>query len=149
MRFWDSSALVALALPERPSVACSDVYREDTDVLVWALSPVGVLSALYRRQRDGELSDEALTVAMASFDQLRGTWSEVLDVEVVRSRAERVIAVHRVRAADALQLAAALVACDEQPRRIPFVSLDQRLNGAARLEGFTVLPVLPDCDHEH
>ncbi len=140
MRFWDSSALVALVLPERLSAACAEAYREDSDVLVWALAPVEVLSALHRRQREGELSDLVFTEAIRRLERLRDNWSEVLDLEVVRLRAERVIAVHGVRAADAMQLAAALVASDEQPRRVPFVSLDQRLNSAASLEGFTVLP---------
>lgn len=44
------------------------------------------------------------------------------------------------RAADALQLAAALIACDEQPSLPPFVALDHRLADAARREGFRVLP---------
>lgn len=47
---------------------------------------------------------------------------------------------HALRSADALQLAAALVACDERPRGETFVSLDERLRNAAQREGFTVLP---------
>lgn len=144
MNFWDSSALVPLAVPEPQSAACSALYRHDSDVLVWALTPVEVLSALHRRQREGELSDEALALATASFDELRGKWSEVVDLEVVRPRAERLIAVHALRAADALQLAAALVACNEQPQQVPFVSLDHRLIDAARREGFKVLPESSD-----
>ena len=38
------------------------------------------------------------------------------------------------------ELAAALVACDERPEGLPFVSLDDRLSDAARKEGFPVLP---------
>jgi predicted nucleic acid-binding protein len=44
-----------------------------------------------------------------------------------------------LRAADALHLAAALVACEERPHLLPFVTLDGRLEDAARREGFTVL----------
>jgi hypothetical protein len=50
------------------------------------------------------------------------------------------LALHDLRAADALQLAAALIACDEQPALLPFVTLDRRLADAARREGFRVLP---------
>ena len=48
--------------------------------------------------------------------------------------------IHRLRAMDALQLAAALVACGNDPTTLPFVTLDRDLITAARAEGFTVLP---------
>ena len=58
----------------------------------------------------------------------------------VRERAGRLLATHPLRAADALQLAAALVWCDEAPQGETFVCLDERLSAAARREGFAVLP---------
>jgi hypothetical protein len=51
-----------------------------------------------------------------------------------------VLASHPLRGADALQLAAALVWCDEAPQGDTFVCLDERLKEAARREGFGVLP---------
>ena len=140
MRFWDSSAVVPLALSELRSRACSELYESDSNVVVWALTPIEVLSGMHRKRREGDLPPGDFDNAMQRLDRLRGTWNEVLDVEVVRSRAERIVAVHAVRAADALQLAAALVACAEQPHKVPFVSLDERLNAAAEREGFRVLP---------
>ncbi|HXH91499.1 MAG TPA: hypothetical protein VNN25_07960, partial [Thermoanaerobaculia bacterium] len=44
-----------------------------------------------------------------------------------------------IRAMDA-QLAAALIACQEDPASLPFVTLDLDLAAAARAEGFAVLP---------
>ncbi len=58
----------------------------------------------------------------------------------LRERAGRLVASHPLRAADALQLAAALVWCDEAPQGTAFVCLDDRLREAARREGFAVLP---------
>jgi predicted nucleic acid-binding protein len=58
----------------------------------------------------------------------------------VDRRARRLLAAHPLRAAAALQLAAALVACDERSDVPPFVTLDDRLAEAARREGFVVLP---------
>ena len=58
----------------------------------------------------------------------------------LRRRAARLLAVHPLRAADALQLAAALLWCEEQPHGEGFVSLDARLREAAGKEGFAVLP---------
>ena len=140
MRFWDSSAVVPLALSELRSRACSELYESDSNIVVWALTPIEVLSGVHRRRREGHLPPDAFDIAMQRLDRLRATWTEVLDVEVVRARAERIVAVHAVRAADALQLAAALIACAEQPHKVPFVGLDARLNDAARNEGFSVLP---------
>jgi uncharacterized protein len=51
-----------------------------------------------------------------------------------------VIDTHGLIAADALQLAAALVFCDERTESFPFVCLDDRLAAAARKERFPVLP---------
>lgn len=45
-----------------------------------------------------------------------------------------------LRAADAIQLATALVAADCTPSSLPFVTLDLDLAGAARAEEFAVLP---------
>ena len=58
----------------------------------------------------------------------------------VRRRAARLLAGHPLRAADALQLAAALIWCEEQPHEETFVSLDERLRNAARREGFALAP---------
>jgi predicted nucleic acid-binding protein len=45
-----------------------------------------------------------------------------------------------LKAADALQLAAAQVASGDDPTSLPFVTLDKDLILAARAEGFDVLP---------
>ena len=50
------------------------------------------------------------------------------------------IRVHPLRAADGLQLAAALAAAEEAPASIGFVGFDARLNQAASREGFAILP---------
>jgi hypothetical protein len=71
---------------------------------------------------------------------LSDRWEEVGAVELVRSRALRLLGTHPIRAGDALQLAAALIACEERPESIPFVCVDDRLRDAARREGFSVLP---------
>jgi predicted nucleic acid-binding protein len=65
-------------------------------------------------------------------------WSEVVALEPVRRQAERLVSVHPLRAADALQLGAALVATDLDPGGLEFVTLDERLATAALKEGFTV-----------
>lgn len=52
----------------------------------------------------------------------------------------RLLRIHELRAADALQLAAALVLAVFDPKTLPFVTLDACLATAAEREGFAVLP---------
>jgi hypothetical protein len=71
---------------------------------------------------------------------LAAIWSEVQPVEAVRLRAERLLSIHPLRAADALQLASALIWAQETPGGLGFVCLDQNLREGALKEGFAVLP---------
>lgn len=52
--------------------------------------------------------------------------------------ARRLLRVHALRAADALQLAAAIAASEADPASLKLVTLDERLAEAARREGFPV-----------
>jgi hypothetical protein len=63
----------------------------------------------------------------------------VTAVEVVRRHAERVVDTHAIRAADALQIGAALVVAGEDPAALEFVTFDQPQAAAAEREGFRVL----------
>jgi hypothetical protein len=54
--------------------------------------------------------------------------------------------VHPLRAADALQLAAAVIAAERRPASLEVVTLDDRLASAARKEGFVVAAVGPGGD---
>jgi predicted nucleic acid-binding protein len=65
---------------------------------------------------------------------------EVSPAEELRDRAMRLLDLHPLSAADALQLAAALDWCGERTAGAGFVCLDQRLRAAATLEGFDVYP---------
>jgi hypothetical protein len=97
-------------------------------------------SAIYRRYRDGALPEASLTGALARLQTLVLYVDFIVPSTRVRERAGRALAAHPLRAGDALQLAAALVWCEEAPQGDSFVCLDERLREAARREGFTVLP---------
>jgi hypothetical protein len=56
--------------------------------------------------------------------------------DALRSRAAQLVDLLDLRAADALQLAAALVWCEGQAQGQVFVSADQRLRDAAIISGF-------------
>jgi predicted nucleic acid-binding protein len=61
----------------------------------------------------------------------------VQPVRGVRTTAIRLLRVHPLRTADAFQLAAAIVAAENHPASLQFVTLDDRLGQAAEREGFT------------
>jgi predicted nucleic acid-binding protein len=139
MKYWDSSAIVPLLFEEDRTHAVIAVHAADPAQIVWCLTDVEIASALARRLRDGIAADRADSVR-TEFKRYADRWSAVNSVELVRSRALRLVNTHPLRAADALQLAAALVACDDRPESLSFVCLDDRLRDAARREGFKVLP---------
>jgi predicted nucleic acid-binding protein len=140
MRFWDSSAIIPLCLEEPASRKVRSLAEKDEDVIVWWGTRVECTSAMARRRREGALASPAERTARAALSSLASDWSEVQPTEPVRSRAERLLTVHSLRAADALQLAAALIWTDEGPPGAEFVCLDQNLRESASKEGFTVLP---------
>ena len=140
MRFWDSSALVPLLVEESSSAAIRALLGDDPAVVVWQLAGTEVTSALWRRRRADEIDEVVRRLAEAGLAVLEGLWTAVEDTPLVDRRARRLLALHPLRAADALHLAAALIACDERTKMLPFVTLDDRLADAARREGFRVLP---------
>jgi hypothetical protein len=66
-------------------------------------------------------------------------WDEVEDLAAVRSRAMALLSRHPLRAAEAAQLGAALLAAEADPSSMTFVCLDEPLALAAEREGFRVL----------
>jgi len=141
MKFWDSSAIIPLCLKERESESVKRFIKGDEDIVVWWATRVECLSALSRRRREGVLSIDAELKAKAILFTLSSEWSEVQPSELVRKRAERLLAIHPLRSADAFQLAAALIWAQENPQGLEIVCLDQNLREAAHKEGFTVLPL--------
>jgi predicted nucleic acid-binding protein len=140
MKFWDSSAVIPLCLIERQSKVVKKVAMEDEAIVAWWGTPVECFSALARLRRDEALSEIEEEQARTILRTLQGAWAEVEPTNVVREQAGRVVRLHPLRAADAVQLAAALVWCQGDPSQHGFVCLDQRLRDAARREGFIVFP---------
>ena len=139
MRYWDSSSLVPLIVDESGSSLRRQQLIEDEEVVTWWGSRVECASALNRLARDGALGAENFAVALRRLEALANGWAEVQPQEQVRRRAMRLLSVHSLRAADAFQLAAALIASREEPGTVPMVCGDGRLSKAAQSEGFEVL----------
>jgi predicted nucleic acid-binding protein len=139
MKFWDASAIVPLLVREPSSGPLQALATNDSDILVWWASRVECFSALTRRDRTGLFAPRGLDAALRGLQDLASHWEEIEASDALRDAAERFLRVHPLRAADALQLAAAYIASDRKPATLEFVTLDDRLAGAAQKEGFPVL----------
>ena len=106
---------------------------------VWWASEVECVSALVRREREGMLAARMLEIALRQLREFAGAWLEVEPNDLIRETAVRILRVHALRAADALQLAAAFATAERRPASLEMVTLDERLAVAARKEGFTVV----------
>ena len=140
MRFWDSSAVVPLLVPELASEPIRRLYSIDPVVIAWWGAEIECVSAVARAERLGRLSGPGAVEGFRRLVALRKGWHEVEPSEEVREAARRLLRVHDLRAADSLHLAAAFVAAETRPASLEFVCLDDRLRLAAGREGFAVVP---------
>ena len=140
MNFWDTSALVALGVDEPHREHALGVLTGDDRMAVWWGTTVEYVAAVSRREREGILATAEASELLARLHALSRAWYEVQPDRRVKELAERLLRVHPLRAADGLQLAAALAAAEEVPSSIGFVCFDARLNQAASRKGFALPP---------
>jgi hypothetical protein len=131
--------MVPLLVQDARTPTLARLFEEDTATAVWWLTPVECASALARMRREQRLTEDQMRTSSSLLDAVARQWTEVPPLERVRAQAVRLVGLHPLKAADALQLAAALVLCDFEPRTLPFVTLDSQLAAAAGREGFEVL----------
>jgi predicted nucleic acid-binding protein len=136
--FWDTSALLTLFVNQAASPRARALSRKQPHLVVWWGTTVEVRSAVARLVRDGALTPKGAAQALSRLGALRARWDEIEPSDLVRRLAEGFPETRALRAADAFQLAAALVWCMERPNRRPFVSFDNALADAAEAEGFQV-----------
>jgi predicted nucleic acid-binding protein len=144
--FEDASALVTRYVVEtgRETPVRSSV------VVISAVSQVEVASAIWRKQRMGELSpsrarvlvDAFLTDLNASYQRPSATaavtYFPVATSTAVLDDAVGLVGIHGLRAYDAVQLASAVLARAADPTLTELITYDVALHRAAAAEGFTV-----------
>lgn len=135
MSFWDASALVPLLVGEPESARMRARAAQAGRMRVWWGTKLECGSALARLEREGE----PVGAAFALLRTLARTWDVVQPSAAVEDTAMRMLRSYPLRAADALQLAAAFAACSGRCGELELVTLDERLAEAAAKEGF-VLP---------
>jgi len=141
MKFWDASAIIPLCIDEAQTRVIQDIAKKDGSFVVWWGSIVECYSAFSRLIRDGSMNRDEDAQLRAVLTSLSETWTEIEPSDNIRDLTQRLLRNHPLRAADALQLAAAIIWTDKTPKGHHFVCLDARLRDAASSEGFTVLPV--------
>lgn len=133
--------MVPLLVAEPTSERLGALYREDREVVTWWATPVECASAIARGEREGALGGRQASEAYGRLDGLAPSWIRVLPSDEIQELARRLLRVHPLRSADALQLAAAVIAAERRPPTLTVVTLDDRLAAAAEREGFRLSPV--------
>ena len=139
--FWDASALVPLCCWQTQTKAARQARRLFPQMVVWWATSVECTSALRRLERAQALTAQETQQSLQELDRLRRRWTEMAPLEEVRDAAEQLLGKHSLRAADALQLAAAMLWCNAYPKGRTFIGGDDKLLDAAANEGFTIVRV--------
>jgi hypothetical protein len=142
--FVDSSALVKLYADEEHHQSVRAIVEP---LVVSHMARVEVPAALWRKHRLGELTAGDAALLTEAFEaDFFGTTTEgprfatLLVGERVLDDAARLVAVHGLRAYDAVQLASARLARSAVEDCSSFAAFDQGLRDAAAAEGFALLP---------
>ena len=133
--FWDASALIPLCVKQHATALVESLCAQYL-MAVWWSTPVEMRGAFARLARMGQLTPNGLVQAQVTLEELRSIWQEVDPSEPLREQAERLVDRFPLKAADAQQLAAAMVWCIGRPRGRVFISGDSQLLETARQLGF-------------
>jgi predicted nucleic acid-binding protein len=90
LAYFDTSALIRRYLREPGTARVVSLLRRH-DLLSSAITPVEIMSALGRRRRDRELSEEAFVATLSRVRSERTRWELVEVGETVLSRAEEIV----------------------------------------------------------
>jgi predicted nucleic acid-binding protein len=140
----DPSAIVKLYADE----VDHDVVRSISGPpVVSVIARIEVHSALWRKNRLGELTDDDVAVLSDEFesdwwgvDERDGAFIAVAATDAVLDLAVELAARHGLRAYDAVQLASAISARAAESSITTFACFDAELRAAAMREGFSLTP---------
>ena len=141
--YFDTSALIKRYVSEKGSTRVMSLLRRH-DLLSSAITPVEIMSALCRRKRNGELSDQDFGATLSRVQGERTRWELVELGRAVLSRAEEIAqGIVPMRSLDAIHVASLMTFQAESGIRIPFVTGDNRQRDAAAYIGLDVVWVGP------
>jgi len=137
LAFWDASALIPLCVRQIQTPQARVLYLNHA-VGVWWATPVEIVSGLTRLKRMSEIDQDEFLIGKQRALELARVWVPIGPTASIAARACSLLELYPLRAADALQLAAALDACEDKPQSNLFITADQRLADAAQQSGFSV-----------
>jgi predicted nucleic acid-binding protein len=135
LAFWDASALVPLCVGQSITPRVVSLYKS-YEAVVWWATPLEIASALARLVRMKYLDPTDWARSRRLAENLADAWSVIQPSDALRANASRLLDRYDLRAADALQLAAALEWCHDAPAGKVFLANDEKLREAAVLSGF-------------
>lgn len=138
--FWDASAPAPLCIPGQAG-ARSRRLLSDAVPAIWWGTPIEIGGAVARLRREGVMSAGHAHAARERLESLKACCREVEPTGEVRDLAVELVERYELHAADALQLAAALVWCNRRAARRLFYTNDRQLTRAARAVGFAVMAI--------
>jgi len=132
--FWDASALVPLCVRQGITFRVIALYKSH-EVVVWWATPVEIASAIARLARMRQLDSGDCAKSRKLAKSLADSWSVIQPSDALRTKAAQLVDRYDLRAADCLQLAAALEWCEDAPQGCVFLTADRKLREAALLSG--------------
>lgn len=132
--YWDSSALVSLLARGPLATGYRSIARE-FGIVTWWGSYIECAAAIARHAREGSVPSQ-IAESYRLLDRFAEEWREIATSDRLRRSALRVAKNYTLRAGDALQLGAALIASGFEPHSMRFITADTRLKAAAEREGF-------------
>lgn len=134
--YWDASALLTF-LTRGPATRHYGNIARASHIVTWWGSYVECAAAIARHAREGS-NPAQIAESYRRLEELSDEWLEVAASDRLRRAALRAAKTHLLRAGDALQLGAALIASGFEPHGNRFLTEDVRLRQAAEREGFIV-----------
>ena len=135
LNYWDTSPIIALLVGE-PAAARYRRFQNER-IVTWCGTSLECISAIARRQREGA-DTKIVAESYRRLEAMRDGWQEVHANESLHRTAARLLKNHPLRAGDAIQLGAALLAGNFEAHSARFLTEDARLKQAAGREGFVV-----------
>jgi predicted nucleic acid-binding protein len=134
--YWDASALISM-LARGPAATTYRATARDFGIITWWGTYVECAAAIARHARQGSAPAQ-IAQSYRALEELSGEWIEIGPNERLRRAALRAAKNHDLRAGDALQLGAAMIASNFEPHTVQFLTEDVRLKQAAEREDFVV-----------
>ncbi len=134
--YLDTSSLVKLYVEETQALEVREWVEEAELIATCRVAYPETISALDRRFRNGDFSKPDYDLLIGGFAK---DWLNYVVLDFDEIEAGRLVRKYGLRGFDAVHLSSAKMVKRDSPMALFFSSFDEKLNKAARTEGFEVL----------